>query len=99
MTTRLRWFVAGLAAMSVALFSLVLVVWLQHRGPEPGTVRDEALLAGRTADTFPAADEDYFHDMDAVATPEGPKPLALTPEEVKGRNTWLVWSAGNDRMW
>jgi hypothetical protein len=85
--------------MSVALVLLVSVVWLQHRAPEPGTVRDEALLAGRTADTFPAADEDYFHDMDAEATPDGPKPPALTLEEVKGRNTWLVWSAGNDRMW
>ena len=23
----------------------------------------------------------------------------LTADEVKGRNTWIVWSAGNDRMW
>ena len=59
--------------------------------PKPGHVKDEALLAGRDAATFPAADEDYFHDMDGG--------LALTPDEIKGRNTWLVWTAGNDRLW
>ena len=26
-------------------------------------------------------------------------PIALSPDEVKGRNTWIVWSAGNDVMW
>jgi hypothetical protein len=25
--------------------------------------------------------------------------VVLTPQEVKGRNTWLVWTAGNDRLW
>jgi len=25
--------------------------------------------------------------------------VALTPEEVKGRNTWVVWTGGNDRFW
>jgi hypothetical protein len=25
--------------------------------------------------------------------------IALTPEEVKGRNMWNVWSGGNDRFW
>jgi hypothetical protein len=59
--------------------------------PRPGQVLDEAKAAGRDATSFPPADEDYFHDMDGA--------LALTPEEVKGRNTWLVWSGGNDRFW
>ena len=31
---------------------------------------------------FPAADEDYFHDMDGG--------VALTSDEIKGRNTWIV---------
>src|ERR1043166_274392 len=62
-----------------------------RRQPHPGHVKDEALLAGREAATFPAADEDYFHDMDG-----GPK---LELPEIKGRNTWLVWTAGNDRLW
>ena len=25
--------------------------------------------------------------------------IALTPDEVKGRNMWLVWTGGNDRLW
>jgi hypothetical protein len=29
-----------------------------------GEVVDEAMCVGRTAESFPAADEDYFRDMD-----------------------------------
>ena len=57
----------------------------------PGKVNDEAKSVGRDASSFPAADEDYFHDMDGG--------VALTSDEVKGRNTWLVWTAGDDRLW
>ena len=60
-------------------------------GDKPGKVRDEAMRAGRTAVSFPAADEDYFRDMDGG--------VALTREEVMGRNMWLVWTGGNDRFW
>jgi len=62
-----------------------------QRPPQPGTVPDEAKLAKRTIESFPAADEDYFHDMDGG--------VALNAEEVKGRNTWIVWTGGNDRLW
>ena len=57
----------------------------------PGTVLDEAMSAGRVAQSFPAADEDFFRDMDGRMT--------LTAQEVKGRNMWIVWSGGNDRFW
>ena len=60
-------------------------------GPRPGEVLDEASRAGRTAASFPAAAEDYFHDMDGGG--------ALTREEIQGRNTWIVWTGGNDRFW
>jgi hypothetical protein len=63
--------------------------------PQPGHVQDEARLAGRSPDSFPAADEDYFHDMDQDAHGR----LALTPDEIKGRNMWIVWTGGNDRLW
>jgi hypothetical protein len=61
------------------------------RGPQPGHVLDEARTANRPAASFTAADEDYFHDMDGA--------LALDAHQVKGRNTWIVWSGGNDRFW
>jgi hypothetical protein len=62
-----------------------------ERQPKPGTVLDEAMRASRTAASFPAADEDYFHDMDGA--------LPLTKEEIQGRNKWIVWTGGNDRLW
>jgi hypothetical protein len=58
--------------------------------PSQGVV-DEARLAGRDAASFPAADEDYYHDMDGAMT--------LTPSQVVGRNNWVVWTGGNDHLW
>ncbi|HLH36838.1 MAG TPA: hypothetical protein VKX41_19350 [Alloacidobacterium sp.] len=77
-----------LAGVFVA--GLTLITGCKH-SPKPGEVQDEARLAGRTAASFPAADEDYFHDMDGG--------IALTADEIKGRNMWLVWTGGNDRFW
>ena len=48
----------------VALAAVVSLAACGGRTPDPGTVRDEAMLAGRTASSFPAADEDYYRDMD-----------------------------------
>ena len=59
--------------------------------PISGHVKDEALLAGVKATDFKAADDDYFHDMDGG--------VALTQQEIQGRNTWIVWTAGDDRLW
>nr|QEO74812.1 hypothetical protein [uncultured bacterium] len=83
--------------LKVVVIAFVLLAaglfFLFRRGdtPLPGTVPDEAKLAGRAPNSFPAADEDYFRDMDGG--------VPLTPEEVKGRNTWVVWTGGNDRFW
>jgi len=73
-------------------------------GPRP----DEAMQAGRDWQTFKAADEDYFADMDrgiskhpeqvAALLPFVPAPEALDLF-VKGRNNWIAWSAGNDALW
>jgi hypothetical protein len=66
--------------------------------PKPGTVKDEALRAGLTPEHFAAATEDYFHDMDFNVV--GGQPLRpLTPQEIEGRNMWLVWTGGDDRLW
>jgi hypothetical protein len=56
-----------------------------------GDVLDEAQSVGRDASSLRAADEDYFHDMDGG--------IALTEDEIRGRNTWIVWTGGNDRFW
>ncbi len=80
--SRVGWLCCGIA------ISLVLT---SCNKPEPGHVLDEARLAGRSAASFPAADEDYFHDMDSG--------IALSADEIKGRNMWLVWAGGDDHLW
>jgi hypothetical protein len=61
---------------------------------------DEAKALGKTAADLPAASYDYFHDMDMVADGHGgPRALELTEDEIKGRNTWLMWCGGNEVFW
>jgi len=66
-------------------------------GPEPGTVQDEALRAGLTAEHFVRRTDDYFRDMDDNLV--GGKRPVFTSEEIAGRNMWMVWTGGNDRLW
>lgn len=84
----------------------------QNCGSGAGKVKDEAMCVGRTAASLPGSDNDYYVDMDNGAT-KHPEDLAkamqpylpgVTPEEalkaaVIGRNNWIVWTAGNDRLW
>src|SRR5207245_5789280 len=70
------------------------------------------LCVGRGPDSFPAADEDYFRDMDHGVTKDPAQvAAALSPyvpgvsaqdavsAAVRGRNNWIVWTGGNDRFW
>ncbi|MGE5220172.1 MAG: hypothetical protein ACM3SP_24485 [Chloroflexota bacterium] len=76
----------------VMLFVVLFFAWgCGKKSPEPGQVKDEALMVGRMAESFPAADEDYFKDMDGG--------VQLAANEIKGRNNWIVWTGGNDRFW
>src|SRR5271169_2623638 len=89
-----RTLTAGLCT-SIGLL-LLLAAGCGQNQPQPGSVQDEALQVKRTADTFTAAGvdasgHDYLHDMDGG--------IALSPAEVEGRNTWIVWTGGNDRFW
>lgn len=61
------------------------------RNPKSGHVLDQAKRAGRDLASFPHASEDDFDDRDGG--------LSRSPEEIKGRNVWIVWSGGNDRFW
>jgi hypothetical protein len=82
-----------LSRASRVLLSIGLILstaWIAAEACAQAVV-DEARQAGRAAQSFPAADEDYFQGMDGG--------VALTPDEVKGRNMWLVWTGGNDRLW
>ncbi len=80
--------------------------------PKAGEVKDEAMAAGRMAKSFPGADEDYLADMDYGVTHHPgmvqaalePYVPGISPEDavkavVRGRNNWVIWTAGNDRFW
>ena len=54
-------------------------------------VEDEAKLAGKTTADFPQITADIFKPMDSG--------IALSPEEIMGRNAWNLWSAGNEHFW
>ena len=77
-----------LLATSVSVFIGVFAASGQQNS-DPA--RDEAKVAGKKVTDFRAADEDYFAQMDHG--------IKLNPAEIRGRNTWNVWTAGNDRFW
>ena len=63
---------------------------------------DEAQAAGKSEGDFPADAFDYFHDMDAESPANagvGRQPLQLHRDEIKGRNTWMLWTGGNEAFW
>jgi len=105
--------VRALPALAIlALACCSTLPWQASCGHGAGHVVDEALCVGRTAASFPAADEDYFRDMDYGITKDPAKmaaelapyvpgiaPADATAAAVKGRNNWIVWTGGNDRLW
>jgi hypothetical protein len=89
MASKRKW----LRVLTLVILAILVFMTYQWwpRGPRPGSVLDEAKQANLAPEKFPAAEEDYFHDMDGG--------IRLNPDEVKGRNTWIVWTGGNDRLW
>jgi hypothetical protein len=81
-------------------------------GKGAGSVLDEAKCVGREPETFPGSEDNYLGDMDygithhpeEVAARLNPFIPGITPDAavnaaIRGRNTWVIWSAGNDHMW
>jgi hypothetical protein len=54
-------------------------------------VPDAAKAAGKTSADFPQTVSPVFNEMDGR--------LLLTQDEIKGRNTWILWTAGDQTMW
>jgi hypothetical protein len=52
---------------------------------------DEATAAGKTVADFPETRADLFQPMDGG--------VALTPDQIAGRNTWMLWTGGNEAFW
>lgn len=76
------------AAAVVVMVALLAFLWqARDRGP----AMDEAMAAGKKPSDFPHATDDFFHDMDGG--------VPMNASEVKGRNTWMVWTGGNEAFW
>ena len=73
------------------LVSLALACLVGACDRSPQSPADDAKAAGMTVADFPQAAADVFDRMDGG--------IRLTEDEVKGRNTWLLWTAGNQLFW
>jgi hypothetical protein len=85
----------GVAPLCLSLLLAAASSGCGGKGPQPGTVQDEAMRAGLAPAHFTRPTPDYFRDTDynpAQATP-------FSQEQIEGRNMWLVWTGGNDRLW
>jgi hypothetical protein len=97
----------ALAAIRPCLAVLALLLAGCDGGGMGAPIVDEAKALGKTPDDFPASDYDYFAGMDKIAAEDeivsdgatGLRDLALTPDEIKGRNTWMMWCGGNEVFW
>src|SRR5712671_6188007 len=70
---------------------LLTAVAIVFAGCTPKDAVDEATAAGKTVADFPETRADPFQPMD--------RGIVLTPGEVAGRNTWMLWTGGNEAFW
>jgi len=87
-----KYLIAIVIVLLVAAAFIVYQWW--PRGPRPGSILDEARLANRPRVILKRPMK--------LFPPDGPEPGWCHPVddgEVKGRNTWVVWTGGNDRLW
>lgn len=93
---------AGMILAALAIACLVVIVQVRLAAffsphpkasevPDERKLRDEAKIAGRTPSDFKQIPRDLFAPMDN-GTP-------LASEEIAGRNTWMLWTAGNEHFW
>ena len=76
---------AGRRCVAIAL---LVVPWRRATAARPWTRR---WPPARRRPTFRTRTNDFFRDMDGG--------VPMTPAEVKGRNTWIVWTGGNEAFW
>ncbi|HEY3487495.1 MAG TPA: hypothetical protein VGL10_05465 [Gammaproteobacteria bacterium] len=74
--------------LAVVIAAIGIIFLIIHRWT---AIEDAAKRAGKTTADFP---QTATHMLDAM---DGG--IALTEEERMGRNTWVLWTAGNDAFW
>ena len=86
-----------IALWPAAALAIVVTPGCARQGPGPGTVQDEAARASVEPAHFRRPTPDYFREMDYNVV-HGTH-AAFGQPEIQGRNMWLVWTGGNDRLW
>ncbi len=71
--------------------SVVVLAFLFQTGCKKNEPIDEAKAASLTTANFPQITADVFKPMDGG--------IGLSPEEIMGRNAWILWSAGDQHFW
>lgn len=69
----------------------MIAVLLMRRHHRNEIVPDDAMQAGKTTVDFPQTDTHAFDAMDGG--------ISLNTDQTKGRNTWLLWTAGDQVFW
>ena len=88
----LKALIAVALVLVIAVAALAAYVFVQYRERTEGEAAiDEAMAAKKTTADFPHAENDFFKDMDGA--------IQMTPAEIRGRNTWMVWTGGNEAFW
>lgn len=80
----------NLSYIILAILILAPLAFMSCGGSD-GPLPDEAKVAGKSVSDFPPSRVDVAAGMDSN--------VALTPEEVEGRNTWMYWTGGSERFW
>ena len=92
MKTKIK-LLAGIAALAVASFAGSSCKQEQKaeqaQNAERSSLTDDG--GGRKPADFPELATDVFKGMDG--------PVALGPDEIKGRNTWNLWTGGDEQFW
>lgn len=72
---------------------LVVVIGLAWYFVTCGPAQDEAMEAGIPVEHFRQGmyEPDFFRATDGG--------VAMTPAEIRGRNTWWIWTGGNEAFW
>ena len=77
--------------LGVLLLVAIAAAFIWLGPPVDSAVSDDAKSAGRTSADFPQSDSHVLDEMDGG--------VALSDEERKGRNTWILWTAGDQTFW
>lgn len=75
--------------LTLSLIAAVAIVVFLLVGNGP--IQDAAKRDGKTPDDFPQTATHMLDEMDGG--------IELTDAERKGRNTWVLWTAGNEAFW